>query len=121
MVSVSPLFSGTGLRKDRIPFEFPDFSRHIEALHDRSRQERGGDARNKAWIWSYAVIMREEGIIICKAGEEFFASVFSGLGWSAAGWGLDMRFSVIRARRCFRTPGRLWGLILPDRGLLPAD
>jgi len=87
VVSVSPLFSGTGLRKDRIPFEFPDFSRHIEALHDRSRQERGGDARNKAWIWSYAVIMREEGIIICKAGEEFFASVFSGLGRSAPGRG----------------------------------
>ena len=44
-----------------------------------------------AWIWTYAVIMREEGKVICKPGEEFFASVFSGLGWSAPGRGLDMK------------------------------
>ena len=33
-----------------------------------------------AWIWTYAVIMREEGKLICKSSEEFFASVFSELG-----------------------------------------
>jgi hypothetical protein len=43
-----------------------------------------------AWIWSYAVIMREGGIFICRSVQEFFASVFSGLGWFGAGWGLDI-------------------------------
>jgi hypothetical protein len=32
------------------------------------------------WIWTYGVIMREEGEIICKVDEGFFAGVFSGLG-----------------------------------------
>ena len=35
--------------------------------------------------------MREEGRVICKLGEEFFASVFSGLGRSASGRALDIR------------------------------
>ncbi|MGD0158173.1 MAG: hypothetical protein ABSB50_18945 [Terracidiphilus sp.] len=34
----------------------------------------------KARILIYEAIMREEGEIICKPGEEISASVFSGLG-----------------------------------------
>jgi hypothetical protein len=44
----------------------------------------------KAWIWIHAAIMREEGEIICKVGERFFASVFRGLGWCGSGRALDI-------------------------------
>jgi hypothetical protein len=58
-------------------FEFPAFGRKFEAF---SRQEPEATPEANAWIWSYAVIMREEGEIICGSVEEVLASVFSGLG-----------------------------------------
>jgi hypothetical protein len=51
----------------------PAFSGQLEALR------KGATPETNAWIWTYAVIMREEGKLICKLGEKFFASVFSGL------------------------------------------
>jgi hypothetical protein len=62
----------------------PAFSGQFEALRIEATPE------TNAWIWTYAVIMREEGKMIGKPGEEFFASVFSGLGWSGLGRGLDL-------------------------------
>jgi hypothetical protein len=32
------------------------------------------------WVWTYGVIMREEGEIIGRVDEEFLVSVFCGLG-----------------------------------------
>lgn len=44
----------------------------------------------KVRIWIHAAIMREQGEIIGKVGEDFLASVFSGLGGGWADQALDM-------------------------------
>jgi hypothetical protein len=62
------------LRKDVISLEFPALTGKFEAFKKWVTPEMN------AWIWTHATIMREEGRVICKLGEEFFASVFSGLG-----------------------------------------
>jgi hypothetical protein len=57
--------------------EVPAPPGQFEAAPDE--KEEATPKRN-AWIWTYVVIMREEGETICKVDEEFSASVFSGLG-----------------------------------------
>jgi hypothetical protein len=57
--------------------EVPAPPGQFEAAPDA--KEEATPKRN-AWIWTYVVIMREVGKIIGKVNEEFFASVFSGLG-----------------------------------------
>ena len=61
----------------------PAFSGQFEALRI------GATPETNAWIWTYAVIMREEGETIGKVGEDFFTSVFCGLGPSGAGRTID--------------------------------
>jgi len=36
-----------------------------------------------AWIWTYAVIMREEGGVICKVAEGFLRVFSAGWGFAA--------------------------------------
>jgi hypothetical protein len=57
--------------------EVPAPPGQFEAAPDA--KEEATPKRN-AWIWTYALIMRGEVETICKVNEEFFASVFSGLG-----------------------------------------
>ena len=52
-------------------------------------RRRQTSAATKAWIWIHEAIMREEGEMIGKLGKRNFASVFSGVGWSEAGQGVD--------------------------------
>jgi hypothetical protein len=74
----------------------PAFSGQLEALRI------GATPETNAWIWTYAVIMREEGKVICKPGEEFFASVFNVLGSCGPGWGLDIDFRLFRREPILR-------------------
>jgi hypothetical protein len=72
---------------------FVKTSFHWSSRHSTGKLEaldKGATPAMNAWIWTYATIMREEGRVICKSGEEFFASVFSGLGRSAPGRALDI-------------------------------
>ena len=73
--------------------EFPAPSGQFETAPDAKEE---ATLERTAWIWTYALIMREEGETIGKVDEEFFASVFSGLGRSAPGRALDIE--AARAR-----------------------
>ena len=61
----------------------------VSAISPMKAGEETRWRQRKAWIWIYEAIMREGGEMIGKLGEEFFASVFSGLGLSVASRGLD--------------------------------
>jgi hypothetical protein len=68
---------------------YPHFS-DILGHRRQLQMGKGAGADTKAWVWVYEAIMREEGEMICKFGEEFSASVFSGLGRSVLGRALDI-------------------------------
>jgi len=74
-----------------VPFfgPFGRFGSFSDAPTEEMQWRQRVSAAKKAWFWIHAAIMQEEGEMIGKLGERILKNVFSGLGWSVAGRGLD--------------------------------